>query len=232
MARFDFAGKTVLVTGASRGIGYQVALDLANDGASVIALARSADALQRLQQAAPENTIRSMALDLTDSSVLEDFCGSIKQLDGLVHNAAYFQPNLIKDMSVALFEKHLHLNATIPFLLTKKLWNALSVSDNSSIVTIASLAAVANVEKFPTAAAYTASKMALVGLAEVIAAEGKEYGIRCNSVSPGSVDTEMLRNAYPEMIADFTVEQISNQVRFFLSEASYPVTGTNVVVKV
>jgi NAD(P)-dependent dehydrogenase (short-subunit alcohol dehydrogenase family) len=230
MITHSLENKQILVTGASRGIGYQLCLDLAKIGANVLAVARSVDGLAKLQSEGGEK-IRTRALDLADRSVLNDFCSSIETLDGLVHNAATFTPALIRDMDPTLFEKHLTINATIPFLLTQKLWPALSKVPESSVVMVASLAAVSNVDKFPTAAAYTASKMALVGLAEVVAAEGKEFGIRCNSVSPGSVDTEMLRNAYPEMQADFTTNQISNQICFLLSSNSAPVTGTNVVVK-
>ena len=161
MIASSLENKQILVTGASRGIGYQLCLDLANLGAKVIAVARSVDGLAKLQSTGGNN-IQTRALDLADRSVIDDFCASIDKLDGLVHNAATFTPALIKDMDATLFEKHLTVNATIPFLLTQKLWPALSAATESSVVMVASLAAVANVDKFPTAAAYT-YKMALVG---------------------------------------------------------------------
>ena len=72
--------------------------------------------------------------------------------------------------------------------------------------------------------------MGLVGLCEVFAVEGKKFNIRANSISPGAVETKMLRDAFPTMKADFMPQDIADIVLYYASQVSSPITGTNVIV--
>lgn len=226
----NLEGKHTLVTGASRGIGRSCAELFLKHGAKVTALARSAEALNSLVKAHPDRCFMAIA-DLEKPADIAQLCNDIDHLDILVHNAGYFKPALIPDLSDDEFNRHLQVNMTAAFQLTRGLWPALK-NNRGSIVYVSSLAGVQNFEKFATSAAYVAAKSALSGFAEVVAAEGREHGIRANVVSPGAVDTDMLRNAYPGMRPDFKPEDIARHILHMASEDSAPVSGSNLVVQI
>ena len=232
----DLSKKFAVVTGASRGIGRRIAEELLNYGAVLYAIARASEDLSSLEDRAKERgqKIIKLEADLKDIKQIEGISNSIENVDILVHNAACFQSALIEDMSIENWEGHIQLNLTAPFLLTKALWHKLKrcPSKEASIVFISSLAGVIHKEKFPGTSAYVATKMGLVGFCEAMASEGRSFGIRANCISPGSVDTEMLRKAFPDMKADFTVKNISNMVLYMASSISKPISGSNIIVQI
>ena len=232
----DLSEKFAVVTGASRGIGRCIAEECLNYGATLYAIARASDDLSSLGRQAKKRgqKIITLETDLKDVQQIEDLSHSIENVDILIHNAAFFQSALIQDMSIENWEEHIRLNLTAPFLLTRVLWDRLKKcpSKEASIVFISSLGGVIHKEKFPGTSAYVATKMGLVGFCEALASEGRPFGIRVNCVSPGSVDTEMLRKTFPDMKADFTVKNISNMVLYMASSISKPISGSNIIVQV
>ena len=96
------------------------------------------------------------------------------------------------------------------------------------IVTIASLSGVYATEKFPGLAAYNVSKYGVVGLTEAIAVEGKEHGISAICVSPGAVDTEMLRRANPALRPGLTPEQVAALIVALIDSPLVPASGANI----
>ena len=228
----DLKNKKALVTGASKGIGHEICMLFLQNNMEVYGLARSSEAMLDLEL--KYTNFRGITADLSNNESIEQAVVNIPNLDILVHNAGYFNGALLQDMSLKNWEQHIQINLTAPFLLTKLLWEKLSKCkpNMGSIIFISSLAGVHHKEKFPTTTAYTASKMGLVGFMEVIASEGKHYNIRANCISPGSVNTEMLQKAFPNMKADFTTTNIANSVAYFASSISEPITGTNFVISI
>ena len=93
---------------------------------------------------------------------------------------------------------------------------------------MASLSGVANVEKFPGLASYNVSKAGVIALTEAAALEGRAAGVRCVCLSPGAVDTEMLRRAAPHLRAGMTPADVAAIVGFLVSDAAAPLSGTNI----
>jgi 3-oxoacyl-[acyl-carrier protein] reductase len=99
-----------------------------------------------------------------------------------------------------------------------------------TIVNVASISGVVGPDKFPGFVSYGASKAAVIGLTEALAVEVKEYGIRVNSVSPGSVDTKMWEEASGGFPASMTPEEVAEVILFLASAQSRPINGQNVDV--
>jgi NAD(P)-dependent dehydrogenase (short-subunit alcohol dehydrogenase family) len=99
-----------------------------------------------------------------------------------------------------------------------------------SIVNVAALSGVHGPEKFSGLAAYAASKGGLLALSDALAAEGKGVGIRVNTVSPGAVDTEMLRTAGHGLRARATADDVARTIEFLASDDSKPMTGANLEI--
>jgi len=96
------------------------------------------------------------------------------------------------------------------------------------IVNIASLSGVYATEKFPGLAAYNVSKYGVVGLTETVAVEGKKYGISAICLSPGAVDTEMLRRANPALRPGLTPDDVAELIVALLGSPLAPVSGANI----
>ncbi len=177
MQRFD--GKTVLITGASRGIGMACAQHFASQGAWVITAQRGASDL-----------FENIPIDLTEISackrLIEATIEKTGQLDVLVNNAGVMMESTIEEMALEDWQKTVELNLTVPFLLTKYALPYLKKS-RGSIVNIGSIEGLGS---NPGHAAYCASKAGLHGLTRAIAVDHGMDGIRCNAVAPGWIDTE------------------------------------------
>ena len=232
----DLSKKIAVITGASRGIGRQIAKDMLACGTKVYAIARASNDLSSLEKQSKEKnqSLITLETDLKDGQQIEKISQKIENVDILIHNAAYFKSSLLEDTNIETWEAHIQLNLNAPFLLTKSLWSKLKEcpSKEASIVFISSLAGVIHKEKFPATSAYVSTKMGLVGFCEAIASEGKTLGIRANCISPGSVDTQMLRKTFPDMKADFTTKNVSNMVLYMASSISKPISGSNIIVQV
>ncbi len=233
----DLKNKNVLITGASYGIGRKICMDLLSMGACVYGLARSKEKLEEITEGVKDKgeNFTPIVADLSNAENIQNAIQSVSKLDILIHNAAYFEPQSLENTSLEIWNKHLTVNLTAPFLLTSLLWEKLQRSkyqEGASIIFINSLAGVPGKEKFPMTSAYTSSKMGLLGLCEVVAAEGKNYNIRANCISPGSVDTKMFRDSFPHLTPTFKPENISAITLYYASKISFPISGANVVVSV
>lgn len=186
------AGRTALVTGASRGIGAAVARQLAAAGARVVLLARSEDALRALSDAIGANAV-AVPCDLTAPGATDAVLAALARLgvdapDILVNNAGAFVVRPAHETSVEAFRELLELNLTVPFGLVRALLPAMRQRGTGHLVTIGS---IADRVAFPGNAAYAASKFGLRALHEVLRAELKGTGVRVSLVSPGPVDTPL-----------------------------------------
>lgn len=213
----DLRNKKILVTGGSRGIGAAICRQLSDAGSQVTSLSRSVPESEHCEW---------IEMDASDSisvqAALERLTWSVEEIDGIVFNSGAFSGQQIADITVEAWRNQLAVNAQSAQVVLTQLWEKLN---DASLVFVTSLAAVPGVEKFATSMAYTASKYAQRGVCEIAAVEGKEKGIRANCVAPGSVDTEMLSKAYPDLKADFAPDEVARAVLYFLSDASAPVTA-------
>lgn len=192
-----FEGKTVIVTGASAGMGYRIALDFANEGATVIAVARRKERLEELAKEAENLTgkILPYAGDVTTKEMAEGMINyAVEQggkLDILVNNAGImdeFKP--LTEMTDELWDKVMSVNLDGPVkAMRKALEVMLEQETGGNIVNIASIGGICGAR---AGAAYTASKHAMVGISKNTAFMYANNGIRCNVICPGGIETEIM----------------------------------------
>ena len=244
-----FLGQTVLITGASSGIGKCTAIQFAAEGANVVLMARRTEKLREVQsqiQAAEGNAI-CVSGDVTERSDIVKAFAEAKTvfggLDILVNNAG------TDDGSYATVRctdenwfRNLAVNEKAVFLCMKEGLKYMEEAGQGSIVNISSIGGVYAV----AGAAYSAAKRAVIGLTKNVAIQYAGTGIRCNAVCPGPVPTELLKPPSPETTdmemleitgahIDKTVpflapEDVANAVLFFADKRSSRITGQVLVV--
>ena len=227
------AGRVAVVTGASRGIGAATAQALAAAGAHVFLAARDHEALAAVAshicqgggQAVPVPTDVSKA---TDVERLFAAAGQAGPLAALVCAAGVLTPAPFAETTTEIWEETLAVNLTGAFLCCRAAFTAMLRASEGRIVTIASLSGVYATEKFPGLAAYTVSKYGIIGLTEAIAVEGKKHGISAICVSPGAVDTQMLRQANPELRPGLTPADVADLILALLDSPLSPASGANI----
>jgi NADP-dependent 3-hydroxy acid dehydrogenase YdfG len=190
--RGSLAGRTALVTGASRGIGAAVARRLARDGARVALLARSRDALDALAAEIGGGAV-AIPADIGGPAAIEAARGALARIgvdapDLLVNNAGIFFVTPAHETSVDAFRELVELNLTAPFAFVQAFLPAMRERASGHVVTIGS---IADRVAYAGNAAYAASKFGLRALHEVLRAELKGTGVRTSLVSPGPVDTSL-----------------------------------------
>jgi NAD(P)-dependent dehydrogenase (short-subunit alcohol dehydrogenase family) len=227
------AGRLAVVTGASRGIGAATAAVMAAAGAHVVLAARDRQALGRLagRIRAAGGQATPVAADVSDeASVRRLFAAAadIGQVSALVCAAGVLTPAPFATMTSALWQETLGVNLTGAFLCCRAAFTAMVPAGAGRIVTIASLSGVYATEKFPGLAAYNVSKYGVIGLTEAIAVEGREHGISAVCVSPGAVDTEMLRRANPALRPGLTPDDVGELIVALLDSPLAHLSGANI----
>ncbi len=192
------AGRTALVTGASRGIGLAVAEELRAAGAHVIRVARSlADA-----EADRETTRRAdLSRGAEVERVMRQLLAERGAPDIVVNNAGVFYVRYLADTTPEMFAESLAVNLTAPFLVVRALLPHLIKRNAGHLVTLGS---VSDHVAFPGNAAYTASKFGVRGLHEVIQREIAGTGVRATLISPGPVNTDAWDPINPDRLPGFT----------------------------
>jgi NAD(P)-dependent dehydrogenase (short-subunit alcohol dehydrogenase family) len=226
-------GRVAVITGASRGIGAATAEAIAAAGARVVLAARDGEALEgvlrRIRDGGGEGT--AVATDVssaTDVERLFDAARAIGPPAALVCAAGVLTPARFTDTTPEIWEATLGVNLTGAFLCCRAAFSAMRAGGGGRIVNIASLSGVYATEKFPGLAAYNVSKYGVIGLTEAIAVEGKEFGISAICVSPGAVDTEMLRRANPDLRPGLTPDQVAALIVALLDSPLAPASGANI----
>lgn len=183
------AGRTAIVTGASRGIGAAIARRLAAAGARVALLARSAEPLHALAREIGAGAVAVVA-DVSHPDAVADALAALgaEAPDILVNNAGAFFVTPAHETPVEAFRETLELNLTAPFAFVRATLPAMRQRGTGHLVTIGS---IADRVAFPGNVAYAASKFGLRAMHEVLRAELKGTGVRATLVSPGPVDTPL-----------------------------------------
>lgn len=201
--------KKIIITGTSRGIGYELALQFANAGHEVLALSRT-NPLALLEN---EN-ITCLSVDLSresDLAQVEDFLSSSwKKVDAIVHNAGSLVLKPFSQTSQSDFERVYKVNVFGVANLTRVCLPYLQ--KGSHVVTISSMGGIQGSLKFAGLAAYSSSKGAVITLSELLAEEYKELGISFNVLALGSVQTEMLAEAFPGYKAPISANEMAQYI--------------------
>jgi NAD(P)-dependent dehydrogenase (short-subunit alcohol dehydrogenase family) len=197
-----------VVTGGSGGIGSAIVSGLYAKGWEVTSLSRSE------------------GCDVSDEKQVKAAFSKLHGLDLLIHCAAVLIKRPITELTAEEWDVQLGAGLRGAFLCSREAFRLMR-DHGGSIVMISSLSGVAGAEKFPGMAAYVSAKSGLAGLTEALAAEGRELGIRVNAISPGSVDTPMLRIAGVEGPA-LRPSDVARVALWLASSESAPLSGANI----
>jgi NAD(P)-dependent dehydrogenase (short-subunit alcohol dehydrogenase family) len=227
------AGRVAVVTGASRGIGRATALAIANEGAHTIVAARDIAALDATVGAIRDagggaTAVPTDVSNAADVDQLFRIASGIGPPVALVCAAATLERELFDEISLASWEHTISVNLTGVFNCCRAAFTPMRNAGEGRIVNIASLSGVYATEKFAGLAAYNASKYGVIGLTEGIAVEGKPFGITAISVSPGAVDTDMLRRANPALRATLVPHQVAAMIVALLDSPLSVASGANI----
>jgi NADP-dependent 3-hydroxy acid dehydrogenase YdfG len=214
--------QVAIVTGASRGIGKEIALKLANEGAKLTLVGSSTDVLQSakdLNNQGYTNVIgvqADVANEEDMNRVVKSTLDQYGQIDILVNNAGIGFFKLTEEVSLEDWKKMFEVNVQGVFLGAKVVLPHMKERKSGTIITISS-----DVGRYtiPNGAAYTASKYAVQGFSGALAQEVREYGIRVGTVNPGMVDTYFANSTQglPEKEEWLKVEDIANAVVYMAS---------------
>jgi 3-oxoacyl-[acyl-carrier protein] reductase len=236
-------GQVALVTGASRGIGRAVALELGRLGATVIGTATSAGGAADIDKGLQDAAINGcgMALDVTDAAACEAAIGAIEKRFGavgiLVNNAGITRDNLAMRMKDEEWDAVLDTNLKAVFRMSRLVMRGMMKARGGRIINITSVVGSAG---NPGQANYAAAKAGVAGMSRALARELGSRNITVNCVAPGFIDTDMTR-ALPEAARDALLgnialgrlgrpEEIAAAVAFLASPAAAYVTGTTLHV--
>ncbi len=201
--------KNIIVTGTSRGIGYELALQFANSGHNVLAISR------KTPQILIENqNITCLSVDLSNESEMqqvENFLShSWTTVDVIIHNAGCLLLKPFSETYQSDFENIYKVNVFGVANLTRICLPFLQ--KGSHVVTISSMGGIQGSMKFAGLAAYSSSKGAVITLSELLAEEYKESGIAFNVLALGAVQTEMLQEAFPGYEAPISAIEMANYI--------------------
>jgi len=232
--------RVVIVTGASSGLGAQLARAIGEAGGIPVLAARRADRLAVLTQEIP--SADAVTCDVTDEAdrerLIDDVLKRYGRLDGLINNAGAGASGPAMRTSAQTFARVLELNLVAPYALSVLAAQRMRDGGGRSIVNIASVMGLRSIGPIPDAA-YVASKSGIIGLTRELASQWGRYGIRVNAVAPGFFATEM--NAQlgedPEQFPEFLLSrtplgrggragELNDAVLFLLGPGSSFVTGT------
>ncbi len=205
--------KNIIITGASRGIGYEMAQLFAADGHQVLALSRNETPIKALGN----KNIHAFSFDIAEDNDLDKVEKYIKenwkQVDVLINNAGCLINKPFTDLTRKDFEQVYNVNVFGVAELTRRMIPLLV--ENSHVVTVSSMGGVRGSLKFPGLAAYSSSKGAVITLSELLAEEYKENKIAFNVLALGAVQTEMLEEAFPGYQAPLEAKEMALYIKDF-----------------
>ncbi len=218
---------TILITGASRGIGAELAKQLASEHHHLILVARSEQKLfeicRKCNSIAGEEIALPLNYDLnkllTNPQEFKNKIEALTQtLDILVNNAGTLIRKPFEEITLDESRLVFDTNYFVPEQLIKVCLPMLKASPSASVINVTSMAAVQGSSKFPGLSVYSASKGALASLTECLAEEFKEFSIRVNALAFGAVQTEMLAQAFPGFAARTSPSEMGGFFKWFVIE--------------
>ncbi|MCK5113650.1 MAG: SDR family oxidoreductase [Phycisphaerae bacterium] len=218
----DLTGKTAIVTGAGRGIGRAIALDLGKHGAHIFCAARTARQIESvaIEIVAAGGTATPIVCDLSNEQSICDMFTQVtrkfERLDILINNAGIGIYGPIAEFSTADFDNVISVNLRGTFLCSREAMKLMVPAHSGYIINISS---VVGFKGYVNQGAYTAAKHGVVGLTKTLAIEAQENGIRASVVLPGGVDTEMVARSRPDLDRSVLIQpsDIAHTVAYLLS---------------
>ncbi|WP_435254444.1 SDR family NAD(P)-dependent oxidoreductase [Tenacibaculum sp. A30] len=202
--------KNIVITGTSRGIGFELAQQFANQGHLVLALSRNTKPLEQINH----SNITTISVDLSNENDIKkavDFVSiEWKKVDILINNAGKLINKPFEQLTTQDFEEVYKVNVFAVAQLTKNLLPFMQ--QGSHVVTVSSMGGIQGSMKFPGLAAYSSAKGAVITLSELLAEEYKEQQIAFNVLALGAVQTEMLEEAFPGYEATLSAKEMANYI--------------------
>jgi len=237
---FSLLGKTILITGASSGIGKATAIECSKMGAKVIITARNVERLEQTIKQMAGSDHEYIKADLSKSEDIKKLISNLPEIDGLVNNAGISKPTLTQFISEEVVNDIFLVNTFAPIYLTQGLLKQKRIKNKGSIVFTSSISGLACSEVGESL--YSASKAAINGFVKGAAIELATKGIRLNTVNPGLIDTNIFdegiitkeqleekKKRYP--LRRFgKPEEVAYAIIYFLSDASLWTTGANLII--
>lgn len=204
--------KNIIITGTSRGIGFELALNLANKGHQILAISRKTK-----KELIEHPNITCLLIDISIEEELkkvQTFLNSEwKKVDIIIHNAGQLVNKPFEQLTLTDFKNVYNVNVFAVAELSK--FCIPFMDKGSHIVSISSMGGIQGSMKFPGLAAYSSSKGAVITLMELLAEEYKENGISFNTLALGAVQTEMLEEAFPGYQAPTTPKEMADYIANF-----------------
>lgn len=210
--------KNIIITGTSRGIGYQLVQQFAKAGHRVLALSRNQEPVNALKL----SNCKALSFDITsdeDIAAVEKFVKSDwKQVDVVIHNSGLLVNESFSEIKMSDFKRSYEVNVFGVAALTQTVLPYMK--KDGHIVSVSSMGGIQGSVKFPGLAAYSSSKGALITLTEVWAEEYKESGPSFNTLALGAVQTEMLEEAFPGYQAPLNADEMATYIMDFALNGS------------
>lgn len=204
--------KNIIITGTSRGIGYELALQFANVGHQVLAISRKTS-----QVLMEHENITCLPVDISDENQLQQVHNFVsktwKKVDILIHNAGSLLHKNFTEITSQEFQNIYKVNVFAVAELTKICIPFMG--KGSHVVTISSMGGIQGSMKFAGLSAYSSSKGAVITLSELLAEEYKESEIAFNVLALGAVNTEMLQEAFPGYEAPLSAKEMADYIYNF-----------------
>jgi len=221
----------IIVTGASRGIGFEMVQLLSAQGHNVLAVARSKEKLLLLQKCCATHAGKVDVLDGDIGS--PDFCQKLEEkvchiykvLDALVNNAGKLLNKPFESIDSIELEEVYRVNVFAPFAITQAMVPHLEKAEVAHVVNIGSMGGFQGAAKFSGLSAYSSSKQALAGMTECLAEELSEKNIRVNCLALGAAQTEMLNEAFPDYKAPVSAKEMATYIANFVLGAHQYMNG-------
>lgn len=228
--------RVAIITGAGRGVGRATALRFAREGARVVLFSRTP---APLDDVAAEiallgypflSVVGDVSREKDVYALFQQTMQVFERVDILVNCAGIVAVRPFAEMDTTTWDRVLDVNLRGTFLCCHEAFRIMAVQRSGVIVNLSSLSGVKGVEKFPGLSAYNVSKAGVASLTEILAVEGEPYNIRVCAVSPGAVDTEMLKQAAPHLKAGMTPEDLAEILLFMVDESGKMLSGTNLEI--
>jgi len=235
--------KVAIVTGAGRGIGKEIALTLAREGASVAVLGKSETVNETVKEITKmKGKAMVVIADVSNSKQVQQAVKSVVEkfgrIDILVNNAGIFRSSPLSQMNEKEWDEMMAVDLKGVFNCTRAVLPTMMKQKYGKIVNISSIAGTAL--GFPGSTHYSAAKAGIIGFSEALAMEVVQHGITVNSIAPGMINTDMLRQALGESTEDFAKQvpmgrlgkpkDIADVVLFLVSDEASYITGQVITV--